>query len=123
MQAVRSKDTAPEMYVRRLLHRHGYRYSLHRIDLPGCPDLVFGSRRKVVFVHGCFWHGHGCRRGRRVPKSNTEYWTAKIARNRGRDIKTRKALKTAGWAVLVLWECQLRDESKTLARLTRFLDG
>ena len=123
MQAVRSKNTAPEMYVRRLLHRRGYRYSLHREDLPGRPDIVFSSRRKVIFVHGCFWHGHNCRRGHRVPKSNTEYWTAKIARNRSRDIKTRKKLRTAGWSVLVLWECWLRDDVKTMARLERFLEA
>ena len=81
MRAVKGRDTKPEMAVRRLLHRMGYRYRLHRKELPGRPDIVFGSRRKVIFVHGCFWHGHSCKRGNRLPKTNAEYWQTKIARN------------------------------------------
>ncbi len=121
MQAVKSKDTGPELFVRRLLHARGYRYRLHKRDLPGCPDLVFPSRRKVIFIHGCFWHGHHCQRGARVPKSNTDYWTAKVARNRARDQTTRKRLKAEGWTALVLWECELRDRESLARRAERFL--
>jgi DNA mismatch endonuclease (patch repair protein) len=121
MQAVKSKDTKPELFVRRLLHARGYRYTLHKRDLPGCPDMVFPSRHKVIFVHGCFWHGHHCQRGARVPKSNTDYWTAKVARNRARDQATRKRLKTDGWTELILWECELRDEERIARRIERFL--
>ena len=123
MQAVKSKDTSPEMRVRRLLHARGYRYRLHKKELPGRPDLVFPSRKKVVFIHGCFWHGHDCARGARVPKSNTAYWIDKVARNRGRDVRTRGLLKASGWRVLTLWECELRNEVAALKRLTTFLDG
>lgn len=121
MQAVKSKDTSPEMRVRRLLHARGYRYRLHGKELPGRPDLVFPGRRKVIFVHGCFWHGHDCARGARVPKSNTAYWVGKVGRNRARDVRTRGQLKAAGWKVLTLWECELKDEASALRRLTRFL--
>lgn len=121
MQAVKSKNTSPELYVRRLLHAKGYRYRLHRNDLPGCPDLVFPGRKKVLFIHGCFWHGHDCARGARIPKTNTGYWTQKVARNRARDIATRKQLKDLGWAVFILWECELRDQPTALRRLARFL--
>lgn len=119
MRAVKSRDTKPEMFVRRLLHRIGYRYRLHRPDLPGKPDLVFPSRRKVIFVHGCFWHGHDCTRGARVPASNTDYWVAKIGRNVERDRRTLTQLAEAGWAALVLWECEL-DDGLT-RRLRKFL--
>jgi DNA mismatch endonuclease (patch repair protein) len=120
MQAVRSKDTAPEMIVRKLLHSEGYRYRLHRSDLPGCPDIVFGTRRKVIFVHGCFWHGHKCARGARVPKSNTSYWTSKVRRNRIRDAEVVEKLAADGWCVLVLWECEM--DSRLKGRLKRFLE-
>lgn len=109
------------MLVRRLLHAEGYRYRLHRADLPGCPDLVFASRKRVIFVNGCFWHGHDCVRGARVPKLNREYWTAKVARNRARDAAARQKLEESGWAVLLLWECRLRDKQMLLKRLRRFL--
>ena len=121
MQAVKSKNTAIEMRVRRLLHAQGYRYRLHRSDLPGCPDLVFSNRRKVIFIHGCFWHGHQCKRGKRVPKTNTAYWTTKISRNRTRDAAARKSLKGLGWKVLVVWECELQDEPRVFGRLAEFL--
>lgn len=120
MRRVKSKDTKPELAVRRLLHAAGYRYRLHRKDLPGKPDLVFPGRRKAVFVHGCFWHGHDCRRGARQPKTNAEYWRAKIARNIDRDARTRAALGAAGWRSLVVWECELKDEA-LLQRLENFL--
>lgn len=122
MRAVKSKDTAPEMIVRRLLHSAGFRYRLHRTDLPGCPDLAFPGRRKVIFVHGCFWHGHTCTRGSRVPKANREYWRKKIAGNSKRGKRSARALRQAGWKSLVVWECQLRSE-RLLRRLTDFLLG
>ncbi len=123
MRAVKGRDTKPEMQVRRLLHRLGYRYRLHRKDLPGRPDIVFGPRRKVIFVHGCFWHGHSCKAGQRVPKTNTEYWTAKILTNVERDRRQIEKLSAAGWSALVLWECELRDSGALTERLVRFLDG
>ncbi|MGK2873800.1 MAG: very short patch repair endonuclease [Alphaproteobacteria bacterium] len=122
MQAVKSKDTAPEMAVRRLTHAMGYRYRLHGKNLPGKPDLVFASKRKVIFVHGCFWHGHDCRRGARTPKENRDYWQAKIARNRTRDNKTRAALADAGWNVLTIWECETRKPDFLQNTISRFLD-
>lgn len=117
MRAVKDRDTGPEMTVRRLLHGMGYRYRLHRKNLPGKPDLVFPARRKIIFVHGCFWHGHNCARGARMPKTNRAYWESKIARNRSRDTEHRKALELEGWRMLVVWECELKDQ----ARLTRWL--
>lgn len=121
MRAVRSKDTAPELLIRRLAHRLGYRFRLHRRDLPGHPDLVFPGRRAVVFVHGCFWHGHDCARGARAPKTNADYWSAKIGRNVARDEAAVAALESSGWRVLVLWECQLKDSSALAGRLQEFL--
>lgn len=121
MRAVKSKNTAPEMKVRRLTHAMGYRYRLHRKDLPGAPDLVFPSRRKTIFVHGCFWHGHDCARGARMPKANNDYWRAKIIRNQTRDAETEKRLKTLGWSVLTLWECELKKEGELKARVAAFL--
>lgn len=121
MQAVRSENTAPEKVIRRMLHLAGYRYRLHRRDLPGCPDLVFPSRRKVIFIHGCFWHGHNCRRGARVPKSHVEYWTEKVARNRARDERVQKELLALGWQTQIVWECELREPSVVMGRLRFFL--
>ena len=122
MRAVKSRDTRPEMRVRRLLHRMGYRYRLQRKDLPGKPDIVFGPRRRVIFVHGCFWHGHDCKRGARVPATNTAYWQAKIARNVDRHARQLDALITKGWAALTLWECELKDQDVLMDRLKKFLD-
>lgn len=121
MRAVRSCDTGPEMIVRRLIHRLGYRYRLHRKDLPGKPDLVFPSRWKVIFVHGCWWHGHRCARGNRIPKTNFDYWIGKIERNRTRDVKNGSALRAGGWDVLVLWECELRDTMRLEQQVTEYL--
>ena len=123
MRAVKSRDTAPELAVRRLAHSMGYRYRLHRKDLPGTPDLVFPSRQKVVFVHGCFWHGHDCPRGDRMPKTNAEYWTTKIARNRQRYERQQAELRLDGWRVLTVWECETRAREELAARLRAFLDG
>ena len=122
MSRIRGRDTKPEIAVRRLLHRMGYRYRLHRTDLPGKPDIVFGPRRKVIFVHGCFWHGHSCKRGSRVPKSNVDYWRAKIARNVARHSGQLEELTATGWTNLTLWECELADEDSVARRLSAFLD-
>ncbi len=122
MSRVKGKDTAPELFVRSLVHRLGYRFRLHRRDLPGAPDLVFVSRRKVIFVHGCFWHGHHCARGDRQPKSNSDYWKRKIAKNRERDRTHRKQLCDLGWDVLVIWECEIKDKLKLEKRIVEFLD-
>lgn len=120
MAAVKSNDTAPEMNVRRLVHRLGYRYRLHVRDLPGTPDLVFVSRRKVINVSGCFWHMHGCGRCR-IPNSRRGYWVAKLERNRRRDERVRRELRRLGWAVLTIWECQLRDRERVELRVAKFL--
>lgn len=121
MQAVKSKNTSPELSVRRLLHSMGYRYRLHRADLPGTPDLVFVSRRKAIFVHGCFWHGHPCARGARVPKNNREYWVKKVMRNRERDEEACQALQDSGWDVLVVWECETKDFEELRTKFAAFL--
>jgi len=107
MSLVRARDTRPEMVVRRLVHGLGFRYRLHVRSLPGCPDLVFPSRRQVIFVHGCFWHRHRCHLGDRCPKTRREFWLAKLTANRRRDAKNQKALRAAGWRVLIVWECEL----------------
>ena len=111
MAKIRFKDTKPEKVIRSLVHRIGYRFRLHRSDLPGKPDLVFPGRKKVIFVHGCFWHGHTCKRGGRQPKSNVEYWSAKIGKNRKRDSEHRKAYKKIGWQGLTIWECQIKKDN------------
>ena len=125
MRAIKGKGMKPEMAVRRLAHRLGFRFRLHRADLPGKPDLVFPSRRKVIFVHGCFWHQHpeaGCRAAH-TPRSNTDYWGPKLARNVARDDAAQKALRAAGWDVLTLWECGLRDEAALAQQITDFLNA
>lgn len=121
MRAVKSRNTAPELAVRSLAHRMGYRFRLHRDNLPGKPDLVFPKLNKVIFVHGCFWHGHGCSRGARVPKGNREYWLKKISGNRARDQKSLERLAAMGWRSLVIWECDLRNEQRTKVEVRRFL--
>ena len=121
MRAVKGADTAPELAVRRQAHRLGYRFRLHRKDLPGKPDLTFSRLHKVVFVHGCLWHGHDCARGARVPVQNRGYWTRKVARNIERDGKTRAALESLGWKSLVVWECEIKDKDRMRRVLRRFL--
>lgn len=111
MRAVRSANTSPELAVRRAAHALGLRFRLHRADLPGKPDLVFPSRKTALFVHGCFWHGHDCPRGARSPKTNREYWTAKIARNTARDERHRMSLEALGWRAVSIWECEVRDKA------------
>lgn len=120
MARIRGKDTVPELKVRKLAHKLGYRFRLHRKDLPGKPDLVFASKRKVIFVHGCFWHGHDCKLGR-LPKSNVEFWAAKIKRNRERDLRNISDLQALGWEVELVWQCRTRDTKELVLQLQRFL--
>jgi DNA mismatch endonuclease (patch repair protein) len=121
MARVKGRDTTPELVVRRLLWGLGARYRLHAKGLPGKPDIVMAGRRLVIFVHGCFWHGHDCARGARVPKANRDYWTGKVAKNRARDIDTRARLEAAGWRVETIWECELKDRAALEARLRAML--
>ena len=122
MRRVTGRDTGPERIVRRLLREAGLTgYRLHRRDLPGRPDIAFVGRRRAVFVHGCFWHGHDCPRGARAPKTNAAYWRAKIERNRARDAETVAALAARGWRTLTVWECQTRDPDALRARLAAFV--
>lgn len=122
MSRIKSKDTSPEIKLRSFIHRLGYRFRLHRKDLPGNPDLVFVSRRKIIFLHGCFWHGHNCPRGNRLPGTNTEYWRNKIMKNVNRDLKTIKQLESLGWSTLVIWECDLKDLDSLYVKIKGFID-
>ena len=124
MSRIRSRDTSPELAVRRLAHKLGYRFRLHRRSLPGSPDLVFPGRRKVIYVHGCFWHQHtdaDCADGRR-PASNQGYWDAKLTRTVARDKTNIESVKQLGWDVLVIWGCEVGDTNELEERLRRFLD-
>src|SRR3972149_3121732 len=125
MSLIRAKDTTSELLVRRLVHSMGYRYALHGKDLPGRPDLVFLPRRKVIFVHGCFWHRHASARCRlaRIPKTRLEFWLPKLESNRRRDQRNQRALRGDGWNILVVWECQLRHKEQLENKLRRFLEG
>lgn len=122
MARIRKKDTKPELVVRRLVHRLGYRFRLYRRDLPGTPDLVFASRRSAIFVHGCFWHRHGCNLAGRVPLARPEYWGPKLDRNVERDRASEAALRALGWRVLTIWECEVRDLATLALRVRAFLD-
>jgi DNA mismatch endonuclease (patch repair protein) len=123
MARVRGKDTKPEMIVRRLVHALGYRFRLHRRDLPGCPDLVFPSCRKVIFVHGCFWHQHrGCRKAK-LPKTRRQFWETKLSGNKARDRRKIAKLRASGWRVLVIWECHLRDPVALNRTVRSYLQG
>jgi len=124
MRRIRGKDTGPELRVRRLLRELGFPgYRLHRKELPGRPDIAFVGRRKAIFIHGCFWHGHSCRQGLRRPKTNADYWVPKIERNRARDATQLVELRNLGWDVLTVWECELSDSGLLLQRLTSFMSG
>ncbi len=120
MSAIKGRDTAPELAVRRFVHGLGYRYRLHRRDLPGKPDLVFSKSRKIVFVHGCFWHIHTCGNGCVKPKSNADFWEDKRRGNVDRDKRNEAALVEAGWKVMTIWECEIRAGEEFKARLARF---
>ncbi len=123
MRAVKSADTTPELIVRRLVHALGYRFRLHRRDLPGRPDIVLPRLGKAIFVHGCFWHRHACEAGQSTPATRVDYWQAKFDRNVARDRRTLRQLRHAGWSVLVVWECQTRVAKRAAltARVERFL--
>lgn len=123
MRQVKGRNTTPEMKVRRALTKLGARYRLHRKDLPGNPDIVMPGRKLAIFVHGCFWHGHDCARGARVPKQNREYWLAKVGRNVARDARTTEALTAQGWRVEVAWECDVKDAGALDARLKALIAG
>jgi DNA mismatch endonuclease, patch repair protein len=118
MRRIRKTDTKPEFVVRRLAHAMGYRFRLYRRDLPGTPDLAFPSRNKAIFVHGCFWHQHDCALGRKQPSTNQHYWLPKLAKNVARDAEARERLAAMGWATLVIWECQTKDQ-RTIERALR----
>ena len=117
MRAVKSRDTGPERAVGAMLRKIAPGYRLQRADLPGRPDIVYGRRKLAIFVHGCFWHGHDCPRGARMPKANADYWRAKIARNRARDERTLAAYPAMGWRALVVYECELKEPATLEARL------
>jgi DNA mismatch endonuclease (patch repair protein) len=121
MSRIRGRDTGPELLIRSMLHRLGYRFRLHRKDLTGTPDIVFPSRRSVVFVNGCFWHGHRCPRGR-LPSSNVVFWEQKIGKNKRRDHRACKQLREEGWKVLTVWGCQTKNQDRLLKKLVRFLE-
>ena len=124
MSRIRSKDTEPEMTVRRMVHAMGFRYRLHQCQLPGTPDLVFPGRKKVIFIHGCFWHRHAKRCPlTRLPKSRLDFWLPKLEKNRLRDDQNRRRLRAAGWRVLTLWECQLRKMDLIRLRVMTFLNS
>jgi DNA mismatch endonuclease (patch repair protein) len=123
MSRINGKDTSPELLVRSLLYRMGYRFRVHLKDLPGCPDIVFSRRRKIIFVHGCFWHSHrGCKRAA-LPKSNVEFWRHKLSKNKERDIANRRNLKRLGWQVKTIWQCELNNPPKLERTLRVFLEG
>lgn len=122
MAAIRGKDTKPEMIVRSVVHRLGFRFRLHDSKIHGKPDLVFRSRRAVIFVHGCYWHSHACARGRSAPVTNAEFWQKKRAKTHQRDSNTISALRKGGWRVLVVWECQLKNLQRLATRIAAFLD-
>lgn len=123
MGRIRSKNTGPELAVRRLVYGMGYRYRLHEKRLPGTPDLVFWRRRKAIFVHGCFWHSHtGCRYAR-LPKSRIEYWKEKLVGNKKRDAVARRELRRLGWRNLVVWQCELKRPERLAERLRDFLEA
>jgi len=117
MRRVKSRDTSPERLVRKLLTELGVRYRLHRADLPGKPDIVMAGRKLVILIHGCFWHGHDCARGARIPKQNTDYWLAKVRRNRARDADTTARLTALGWRVETIWECEMKERTALKRRL------
>lgn len=121
MAKVKGRDTKPEILVRRILHRLGYRFRLYRKDLPGKPDIVLPRHRKIIFVHGCFWHGHDCKRGAR-PETNADFWNAKIKGNIERDARDTEELERLGWDVLTLWVCEMKDPDELAERLGRFIE-
>ena len=122
MAKIRAKNTKPEIYVRRLVHKLGYRFRLHRTDLPGKPDIVFVRLRKVIFINGCFWHAHQCKHGKRIPEANRSYWIQKRRKNFCRDRASTKALEKDGWFVLTIWECELTESRRLVHKIKHFLE-
>ena len=122
MSRIRSKDTQPELAIRSYMHAHGYRFRLHRKDLPGRPDIVLPKHRKVILIHGCFWHGHSCVLGSK-PKSNQAYWGPKLAGNKARDKRNKAELRRQGWSVLELWECDIRKWRSIPSKIARFMQS
>jgi DNA mismatch endonuclease (patch repair protein) len=122
MARIRGRNTLPELKIRSMLHRLGYRYRLHRKSLPGTPDLVFPGRKSVIFIDGCFWHGHACKRAA-LPSSNRAFWKEKIGKNKARDRRTRKELTRRGWRVLVIFQCETKEEEVLRKRLVEFLEA
>ena len=123
MKAVRPANTRPELQVRKIIHRLGYRYSLHRHDLPGTPDIVFPSRKKILFINGCFWHRHHCKRGQSIPLNNREFWVTKFEKNVVRDKKNKRALNRLGWSYLTIWQCQMHDRESVMNRIIKYLES
>ena len=123
MSQIKCRNTKPEIIVRSLVHRMGYRYALHRKDLPGHPDIVLTRHRKIIFVHGCFWHMHKCRYGRVIPATNAKFWQSKREGNVARDKRNLRKLRKDGWKVLVIWECQTRHPEKVSKKLAHFLSA
>lgn len=123
MSRIRKTDTSPELTVRRIVHGLGYRFRLYRRDLPGCPDIVLPKRRKVIFIHGCWWHRHNCRLGRRTPKTRQKYWLPKLQANKERYKKNRRALQKQGWKVLTIWECQTKKPEIIVNQIADFLQS
>ena len=123
MSRIRAKDTKPEIAVRKIIHKLGFRYSLHKKNLPGCPDIVLSRHQKIIFVNGCWWHRHDCRLGRRTPKSRSEYWLPKLRKNKERQKINLQKLRRDGWKVLTVWECQTKNLSKLTHKLETFLNS
>ncbi len=123
MASISGKNTKPELIVRKLLYSLGYRYRLHYANLPGKPDLVFPGRRKVIFIHGCFWHRHDCKKGKSMPSKNSGFWQKKLADNASRDNRNISELKKLGWEVLVIWECQIKDLQSLVVNLHSYLQA
>lgn len=123
MRHIRSSNTKPEITVRKILYSLGYRYRLHKKDLPGKPDLVFAKRKKIIFIHGCFWHQHNLTTclDSKIPKSNKQYWNQKLKNNAQRDIRNQMALKELGWDILIIWECEIKNDKKLIKRMQKFL--
>ena len=122
MRRIRSKNTKSEKKLRSALHKAGFRFRLHYRSLPGAPDIVFPSRRKVIFMHGCFWHSHRCRKSLPLPQTNQDYWATKLNKTKKRDAKNRRRLTALGWHSLVVWECELRAMDRVIEKATRFLN-
>lgn len=123
MSLIRSSNTKPEMYVRELVSELGFSYQLYCKNIPGCPDLAFPKDKKIIFVHGCFWHRHCCEKGSVIPKTNKNYWLTKFGKNKLRDKKNRLLLKKEGWNILIVWECQLKNKIRIKNRINKFLGG